>query len=103
MVDSGTSVLSAPVEQLEQLYALIGDVHGDCSNYDTLPDLVFHLGPSKSEFKLPPSTYVSNVGGHTCVPLFTESPLRRSEKHGPVWVLGQPFMHHYHVMYDRTG
>jgi len=67
------------------------------------------LGESEDEahkFTLPKETYVRKMERwdepyELCVPMFVESPLGASKEHGPVWILGQPFMREYVAMYDR--
>lgn len=130
VVDSGTSVLAVPLDQLAQLYEIIGKIEKDCSNYHTLPELVFYLGGTDEQhkFTLPVRTYVRKLVRRSvdqqkmwdsqlndyrietvlgdfvdhCIPMFVESPLGASASHGPVWILGQPFMRRFQVMYDRS-
>jgi len=130
VVDSGTSVLAVPLDQLAQLYEIIGKIEKDCSNYHMLPELVFYLGgdDEQHKFTLPVRTYVRKVVRRSidqqklwdsqlndyrietvlvdyvdhCIPMFVESPLGASAAHGPVWILGQPFMRRFQVMYDRS-
>ena len=128
IVDSGTSAIAGPMEQLGQILDIVDKTVGgfkeDCSNYDQLPDLTFYLEDKKFVIKpasyikrailktFTPSTTIMEDGmkkiirdppneKEVCLPLFVDTPLGDSP-HGPVWILGQPFMREYMVMYDRA-
>lgn len=111
VVDSGTSVLAVPREQLGELSDVL-HIARDCSNFDSLPSLYFRMGVEGEErsveFEVPPRSYVRKIeaseaagGSPVCMPLFVVTPLGPDASHGPVWILGAPFMREYRVMYDR--
>jgi len=61
VADSGTSLLSLPVEQYNNFKAIIAGMHADCSHLSVLPDLHFKL--DGHPFSLPADAYVGNVYG----------------------------------------
>lgn len=112
IVDSGTSMIGVPPSAVAGMLDTIHAIEMDCSNLDSLPDLVFNLGEHK--FVLPPSGYViqldheiDGLGLHnnesrqisTCLPAFMDMDIRTDM--GPVWVLGMPFLRHFHTVFDR--
>merc|ERR1719272_1771291 len=70
----------------------------DCSNLGELPDLMFNLGDHT--FALPASAYVLQLDGK-CYAAFMQVDL--ASDRGLVWVLGLPFLRHYHTVWDRKG
>jgi len=100
IVDSGTSLIGVPPSAVKMIGGLSKLVKEDCSNMDTLPDLVWKL--AGKTFTMPPSSYVvrwPKDGGIQCVPAFTKFDLMTTSK---VWVLGMPFFRTFYTVFDRT-
>lgn len=131
VVDSGTSAIAVPSMELKRLTEMIGLVKQDCSNVQDLPDITLEFESTASatpdttlEFKsttsliapvirIPPESYVkrfvsmsedpsSSPSGEKCYLSIAETPLERSEKHGGIWILGQPMIEEYLILYDRV-
>eukprot|EP00929_Paragymnodinium_shiwhaense_P015924 TRINITY_DN124006_c0_g1_i1.p1 TRINITY_DN124006_c0_g1~~TRINITY_DN124006_c0_g1_i1.p1 ORF type:complete len:462 (+),score=38.74 TRINITY_DN124006_c0_g1_i1:61-1446(+) len=106
IVDSGTSMLAAPPAALGLMWNVISSIQHNCSNLESLPDLVFELAGQR--FAMPPSAYVVQVGHDevgrpsTCIPAFMDLNMTSSEG-AAVWVLGMPFLRHFYVVFDRRG
>lgn len=97
-IDSGTNLLAGPSALFAQLKQKV-PINADCSNYGSLPDMVFVINGQK--FAIPPKEYVSRqdgYGGARCelhyLPLDLEPPL------GPLLILGDPFFHSYYTIFD---
>merc|ERR1719428_441758 len=120
IVDSGTSLIAAPTSALQALSPILSKIDSDCNNLDTLPDITFNLG--QETFTLPPAIYVIKVTGYVeerqevwdamfgppklkavtqCVPAFMEINMVAKE-HGPVWILGMPFLRYYYTVFQRN-
>jgi len=109
IVDSGTSLIAAPMDAINSLAPTLNLIKEDCSNIDQLPNLSFKLGGQT--FTLPPELYVVEIknpvnkfnGGlpWKCYPGFIE--LNMHSQFGPTWILGLPFLRKYHAIFDRTG
>lgn len=100
VVDSGTSLISAPpsarpfVDSLKQL------VRADCSNFAELPMIKFRL--DNVEIQLPPQAYVLRTGPNKeCKVHFME--IDKKSQLGDVWILGMPFLRHYYTIFDRVN
>lgn len=120
IIDSGTSLIAVPAATLDQLLLTIGDVNPDCSNIDSLPTLHLQLGGHTLE--LPPQLYVAKLKDveeeqtvgwgmfkfpfktgrlvEACLPLFMEMDMTTA-LHGPVWILGMPFLRAYSATFNR--
>mmetsp|Transcript_18111 Transcript_18111/g.42303 ORF Transcript_18111/g.42303 Transcript_18111/m.42303 type:complete len:461 (-) Transcript_18111:75-1457(-) len=119
IVDSGTSLIAVPPSAEAPVRALASMINEDCSNVQSLPVLRFQL--DNSILELPPQAYVMKVlpqqqnssiwdrifGAPTrsttpvCVLAFMT--IDKMSQHGPVWVLGMPFLRYYHTVFDRAG
>jgi hypothetical protein len=102
IIDSGTSLIGVPPSAVNMVYGLIQQVQYDCSNLDTLPDLVFELDGQK--FAMPAAAYTVQFGQkdgkpERCLPAFTDFAMT-SDK-GTVWILGMPFLRHFYTVFDR--
>jgi hypothetical protein len=113
ILDSGTSLIAAPTPALMALSMVLPPIHEDCSNLDSLPDLVFML--NGHELSLPPEAYVLRLTGtlveaqsvwdilyfrpkvmklDQCMPAFMQ--IDRTTQFGPLWILGMPFFRFFH-------
>jgi len=71
------------------------NISKDCSNYYTLPRLVFHLGPHY--LSIPRSSYVNRVNNSCESLLFEASVLRQN------FILGSLFLRSYYTVFDATS
>jgi len=102
IIDSGTSLIGVPPSAVAMVNDIINQVKYDCSNLDTLPDLVFELGGHK--FAMPGIAYTVQFGSAKgkptrCLPAFTDFAMTSDQ--GEVWILGMPFLRHYYTVFDR--
>jgi len=105
IIDSGTSLIGVPPMAVPMIAKLAKLVKQDCSNVDSLPDLVFTLAGQK--FVLPASAWVirfktTNFMGSVtkCLPAFTD--FNMMSAHGNMWILGMPFLRHFYTVFDRS-
>ncbi|XP_031420519.1 gastricsin-like [Clupea harengus] len=106
IVDTGTSMLTAPRQFISQLMQGIGAQQGqngqamvDCSQINSLPTLTFTI--NGVDFPLPPSTYITQ-NGYGCSVGITPTYLP-SQDGQPLWILGDVFLRAYYSVYDRTN
>merc|ERR1719161_1451352 len=104
---------------MEALAPVFNMIQPDCSNFESLPDLIFKLGGET--FKIPASIYVIKMTGFVpkeqgiieslfgppqlekvteCMPAFLEMNMNVREW-GPMWILGMPFMRYYYTVFQR--
>jgi len=102
IIDSGTSMLAGPKEQVAALAKQVGakSVMGkeymiDCSKKSSLPDLVVTLGGH--EFTLTSNDYVLQISGKC---LFAFIGIDVPPPHGPLWIMGDIFMRKYYCVFD---
>lgn len=94
-VDTGTSLLAGPTRMIRHLVEKL-KVAGDCSNFETLPNLGFIIGGEV--LTLSPSDYVERSSDGCLLALMAlDIPAPR----GPVFILGDPFLRRYYTVYDR--
>jgi len=120
IVDSGTSLIAVPDAILNDLSPVLDQVATDCSNMDKLPTI--RLGIGDHAFELPPSLWVikmkdvkevkeTQIGPFTmpyytgkvedeCMPAFMS--VNENTDHGPMIILGAPFLRAYAVAFDRS-
>ncbi|XP_071357450.1 gastricsin-like [Trachinotus anak] len=107
IVDTGTSMLTAPGQLLGYIMQAIGaqqNQYGmymvDCSQVNYLPTLTFVI--SGVSFPLPPSAYIIQNGYNACSVGITPTylPSRDGE---PLWIFGDVFLREYYSVYDRTN
>jgi hypothetical protein len=100
LVDSGTSLISGPSNQVELLLQQL-DIAPDCHNIDQLPAVYFELDGIK--LALEPRDYVirlrSKSGSFSCSSSFTE--LDIAPPRGPLWVVGDVFLRKFFTAFDR--
>jgi len=116
VLDSGTSLISAPSHALQGLELLLPELQRDCSNFEELPDLALELDGRL--VTLPPESYVLRLGGRFVDALSVWERLHikpnltvpdqcfygflNMDAHtdfGPLWVLGMPFFRIFHVTF----
>jgi len=102
IIDSGTSLLAGPTEQVAALAKQVGakSVLGkeyvvDCSKISALPDLKVTLGGH--EFTLTSKDYVLQVSSQC---LFAFTGIEVPPPRGPLWIMGDVFMRKYYCVFD---
>jgi hypothetical protein len=114
IIDSGTSLLAAPMGAIMAVDAALSMLNEDCSNLGDMPDLHFSLGGHN--FTLPPDAYIGQIvdrgkpsmrdilhfkfrsSRSSCVPLFMNMDV--ASELGPMWILGLPFFRKYYTTFD---
>ncbi|XP_043356287.1 gastricsin-like isoform X4 [Dermochelys coriacea] len=104
IVDTGTSLLTAPQEIFVQLMEDIGaqeNGYGEyvvsCSSIDSMPTISFTI--SGTSFPLSPSAYVLQSNSRECVVGISPTYLP-SQNGQPRWILGDVFLRSYYSVYD---
>lgn len=99
IVDSGSSLILGPIEDVEKIYEEIGakkDAHAvlvDCKNVRKLPDLVFSINGKK--FTISAKDYIRKENRHRCQVFIHGKP------HSSIdWVLGDVFMRQHYTKFD---
>jgi len=102
IIDSGTSLLAGPTDQVAALAKQVGakSVMGkeyvvDCSKKASLPDLKVTLGGQ--DFTLTSNDYVLQVSGQC---LFAFTGIEVPPPRGPLWIMGDVFMRKYYCVFD---
>ncbi|XP_044538956.1 gastricsin-like, partial [Gracilinanus agilis] len=104
IVDTGTSLLTAPQQIFSELMQYIGaqqDENGSylvsCSNTQSMPTITFNI--NGVDFPLPPSAYVLPSTSSYCevgiMPTYLPS-----QNGQPLWILGDVFLRNYYSVYD---
>ncbi|KAJ8003091.1 hypothetical protein DPEC_G00165770 [Dallia pectoralis] len=110
MVDTGTSLLTAPSQFLGSLMQSIGAQENqngeyvvDCSQINNLPTLTFVM--NGANFPLPPSAYIlqKNQGGYLVCTVGIMPTYLPSRNGQPLWILGDVFLREYYSVYDRIN
>lgn len=101
IVDSGTSLLTAPSEvvakiakQVHAVEIIQGEYFVKC-NYDTLPNIDFTIGGNV--YSLAPSDYLVPDGDICLLGIIG---LDIPAPTGPLWILGDIFMRKYYTVFD---
>jgi len=102
IIDSGTSLLGGPKDQVDALAKKVGatSVLGkeytiDCAKKPSLPDLSVTLGGK--EFVLSAEDYVLTVSSQC---LFAFIGIDVPPPRGPLWIMGDIFMRKYYCVFD---
>lgn len=104
VIDSGASQIGAPKEAIDALTPVFNRIDPECKNLESLPDISFDLGAER--FVIPPSIYVVKMekeenGQAKCSPNFVEFNMQ-SKSHGPIWILGIPFLRQYYTVFQHN-
>jgi len=105
IVDTGTSLMAGPVEEVKKLAASVGatpfplnpmEYLVDCSKVSSLPDIEITMSGQK--FVLTGTDYVINIQNVEC--LFGFVGLDVPAPAGPLWILGDVFIRKYYSIFD---
>jgi len=102
VIDTGTSIITGPSEDLSKLLDLI-DLKS-CDDISNLPIINFEI--DKIKYELSPEEYMifarlKKPNKTLCKKAFL--PLDVPEPRGPLWVLGDVFLRKYFVVFDRDN
>jgi len=105
IVDSGTSLLAGPTDDVKAIAKAVGATPSIAGEYmiacdATAPDIVFSLGGA--DYPLALADYIiQEEGSPEC--LFGMMGIDIPAPAGPLWILGDVFMRKYYVKFDYGG
>lgn len=101
-IDTGTSLIAGPTEEVAQINAIIGAKKGwqgiytvPCESVPSLPEMTFAFGDH--EFTLASSDYILQQQGN-CISVFMGMDIPAPA--GPIWVVGDAFLRKWYTIYD---
>jgi len=115
VIDSGTSLISAPDSAIQEMTKYLVGLHASCFRLQDLPTLEFELGGVTHT--LPPETYMGFIEGYVKTswknrfnqPAFKKvkdcellmmSTGEMSSENGAMWIMGMPFFRYYYATFD---
>lgn len=107
IVDTGTSLITGPSEEIKQLQKAIGaePVYGEyaveCDNLNVMPDVTFTI--NGVPYTLQPTAYTildsADDGTNFCSSGFQGLDIQPPA--GPLWILGDVFIRQFYSVFDR--
>ncbi|XP_063164660.1 cathepsin E-like [Candoia aspera] len=107
MVDSGTSLITGPFQDIKKLQAKVGAVPSssgeflvNCRRLSSLPPISFTIG--QKEFQLTAQQYIIKENSREEALCFSGfQPLDLITNEAPMWILGDVFMSAFYCVFDR--
>ncbi|XP_014460932.1 embryonic pepsinogen-like [Alligator mississippiensis] len=101
IVDTGTSLVTGPSPDINNIRKVIGATPGqygqynvNCNDISSLPDIIFII--NGIQFPLPPSAYTEQFGPGDCTSSFQVT-------NNYLWILGDIFIREYYSIFDREN
>ncbi|KHN83866.1 Aspartic protease 3 [Toxocara canis] len=105
VVDTGTSLILGPTEQVSQIMLALGATEMDgqygvnCSKVNLMPKITFILGGIN--FDLAPEDYIMEFEDGTCLVAFEGGNLQSPS--GLFWILGDVFIGKFYSIFDHSN